>query len=66
MLGLRSSEAAGVPLLGQFLARVACLLSELSTSAEFKSVMEFNVVNVPSAGKNPSTDAIHQVLSPHG
>ena len=66
MLGLRSSEAAGVPLLGQILARVVGLLSTL-TSAEYKTVMAFTVVTVPIAGKHPSADgavvAIHQVMS---
>ena len=64
LLGLRSSEAAGVPLLGHFLLRVVRLLKNV-TSSDFKSVMEFHVLKRPIAGRDPSTDgavvAIHEV-----
>lgn len=54
-IGLGSWEAAGVPLLGHFLARIARLCS-LALAQHFRYMMEFQVVRRQTAGKDPSTD----------
>ena len=56
MLGLRSSKAAGYPLLGHFLLHVVRLLTNNIESLNFKSVVEFQVLRPMSSGKNSFTD----------